>query len=226
MGVSTAPLADWPWETLGNLKYIMFAPFVAKAAHSHFFAARHSSTDSWWFHLVLLVFLRYLQQQAWITVSRLYFLVKKYQIQQFALSYEQVDREFHCDNHMIFQSLALAAAHVWIPAFRDLPLFNWTGLLLLVFFHVVFTEPIYYFVHRAMHSSHILFCNYHSLHHASTTPEPATAGTRTFLEELIQSALIAIPIIGVMALGGGSVVMIYVYLLSFDFFKQLGHCNL
>lgn len=45
------------------------------------------------------------------------------------------------------------------------------------------------------------------------------------LEQILQSLLVCVPLLGAAALGGGSMAMIYIYLIAFDFFKCWGHSN-
>lgn len=78
--------------------------------------------------------------------------------------------------------------------------------------------------HRSFHRGS-LFENYHSLHHTSTRPEPSTAGTTSFLEQLVMVSLMGIPIFGVVLMGEGSVGMFFVYFLGFGFMKFMIHSN-
>lgn len=45
------------------------------------------------------------------------------------------------------------------------------------------------------------------------------------LEQMLQSSLLLLPMMGAAALGGASKSMVYIYLLAFDFFKCWGHSN-
>ena len=51
------------------------------------------------------------------------------------------------------------------------------------------------------------------------------AGSATFLEHLILSAVVGIPVLGSSLMGFGSISMIYGYVLIFDFLRCLGHSN-
>jgi hypothetical protein len=51
------------------------------------------------------------------------------------------------------------------------------------------------------------------------------AGYATFLEHLMLSVVIGIPMLGASVMGYGSISMIYAYVLIFDFLRCLGHCN-
>jgi hypothetical protein len=45
------------------------------------------------------------------------------------------------------------------------------------------------------------------------------------LEQVLQTGLIGLAMVGTVILGGASISMIYIYLLTFDFLKCMGHCN-
>ena len=51
------------------------------------------------------------------------------------------------------------------------------------------------------------------------------AGSATFLEHLILSAVVGIPILGSSLMGLGSMSMVYGHVLIFDFLRCLGHSN-
>ncbi|KAJ7533919.1 hypothetical protein O6H91_13G071200 [Diphasiastrum complanatum] len=215
-------LAEWPWQRIGNLKYFLFAPIILKALHANVGGGYES--DNWCLHVLIVSSLRYIQHQCWNSYSRLHCLVKKHQIQKFGTDFVQVDREFHCDNFIIFQALVAVAAHMWVPGFSNLSVWNFGGILSALLVHMGATEFLYYWAHRALHEK-FFYSQYHSYHHASSTPEPSTAGTRTFLEELLQTALMAVAIMGSVFGGRGSIALLYIYLLAFDFLKHMGHCN-
>ncbi|CAK9238256.1 unnamed protein product [Sphagnum jensenii] len=222
MGVRTPIFFEWHWERLGNFKYVFAAPVVANAIHGFISGAK--DVDNWCYHLLLLGALRCLCQQLWTTYSRLHCLVKKHQINACGIEFEQVDREFHSDNHMLLQLLLLLAAHSWIPGFSNLPMWNMRGLMILFLLHTGPVEFLYYWMHRAFHSEP-LFQRYHSLHHLSVVTEPPTGSVTTMLEQVLQTGLIGLAMVVTVMLGGASISMIYIYLLTFDFLKCMGHCN-
>lgn len=45
------------------------------------------------------------------------------------------------------------------------------------------------------------------------------------LEQMLQSALLLVPILGATIMGGASMSMVYIYFIAFDFFKCWGHSN-
>lgn len=50
-------------------------------------------------------------------------------------------------------------------------------------------------------------------------------GVSSFLEQILWAGLMGIPLLGTVLLGDASVSMIYIYWLTFDFLKNLAHCN-
>ncbi|KAH8957646.1 hypothetical protein BDL97_07G103400 [Sphagnum fallax] len=227
MGAQTPIFFEWYWERLGNFKYAFVVPVVANATHGFLYpaGAAQDVQDNWCFHLLLLGALRYICQQLWTSYSRLHCLVKKHQINACGIEFEQVDREFHSDNHMLLQLLFLLAAHSWLPGFSNLPMWNMRGLIILLLLHAGPVEFLYYWIHRAFHSQPLLFQSYHSFHHLSVVTEPPTGSVTTMLEQVLQTGLIGVAMVGTVMLGGGSISMIYIYLLAFDSLKCMGHCN-
>lgn len=63
-----------------------------------------------------------------------------------------------------------------MPSLRDLPLWNFNGLLLALVLHIGLSEPLYYWAHKKLHSG-LLFAAYHSIHHSSAVPHSFT-GTK------------------------------------------------
>eukprot|EP01018_Ginkgo_biloba_P039719 Gb_32154 [translate_table: standard] len=211
---------SWPWELLNNYKYYLFAPLVLKAAHEWY----HGGDDDWFLHIIVISFLRCVIYQLWHMYSRTEFFSRKHQIHPFATDYDQIDREFHWDNYVIFQAWIATFGHVWVPGLRSLPLWNGRGVISVLILHMGPTELLYYCAHRAFHEG-FLFKNYHSIHHASTRPEPSTAGTTSFLEQLVAVSSMEIPILGVARMNEASIGMLYIYLLGFDFIKFMIHSN-
>lgn len=223
MGEQAAVLAEWPWESLGNYKYWFYAPFLFKLFQSYFLGVR-AAGDTWYFYMLVLMIGRYAVQQFWNTLTRLHSLVQKYEIHAYAVGFEQIDREFHSDNHIMLQFLFISLAHAWFPGLRNMPNWNAQGLLWVILFHAGVTEPVYYWMHRAFHTDS-LYKKYHSLHHLSVVPEPPTGFVTTMLEQGLQSILVCIPIVGAAAMGTASMGLVFVYVLTFDFLKCWGHSN-
>ncbi|KAH7287319.1 hypothetical protein KP509_32G049600 [Ceratopteris richardii] len=106
-----------------------------------------------------------------------------------------------------------------------MPFWSTRGLVLVLLLHVGPAEMLYYFIHRALHTSYF-FENYHKLHHESVTPEPSTAGVSSFLEQIWISAIMGIVVIGSTVIGGASVFNLYAYVLFFDCLRCYGHSGI
>jgi len=220
-------LYEFPWESLGGAKYVLYLPFL------YIIAAGLDDADNFAFHMMMLVGLRYLQAFAWHFVSRNHALSGRTRIQAKLVEFEQVDREANWDDYIILHLYVITAVH-YLPflycwngtchAYRDFPLYSGKGLLQLLLVHAGPTEFIYYWLHRALHW-HSLYAKYHSHHHASFVPEAITGSVHPFMEHLMYTANFAIPLLGTWAVGGASIAMFYVYLLGFDLLNIIGHCN-
>eukprot|EP00250_Pteridium_aquilinum_P008052 c17630_g1_i1 orf=480-2333(+) len=213
-------LSAWPWQHIGNYKYMLYMPIVGGAW------ARLDSpiTENICLHILLITVARLLIYELWNFVSRFLPFISHLQIRSDGLSYRQVDREWHCDNPHLLQALLLFAGHQWGGLFQNLPFWNGKGLLIILLLHMGPAELLYYCLHRAFHTPYF-FRNYHKLHHESVTPEPSTAGSSTFLEQVVMAMVMGVPLLGGSWLGGGSLVNLYVYLLLFEFLRALGHSN-
>lgn len=221
-----APLSAWPWENLGVFKYLLYGPFVAKVLYSRFHDQEDQSHEdsSWCLHLLIVCALRGLIHQLWSSYNNMLFLTRNRRILQQAVGFKQIDSEWDWDNFIILQALIASMASYMFPFLENLPLWNAKGFIAVLTLHMAVSEPLYYWVHRFVHGSP-LFTQYHSLHHSSPVPHPFTAGYATFLEHLMLSVVIGIPMLGASVMGYGSISMIYAYVLIFDFLRCLGHCN-
>ncbi|KAF8407305.1 hypothetical protein HHK36_006432 [Tetracentron sinense] len=217
-----APLSAWPWENLGTLKYLLYGPFLAKVLYS--MVSEDTQKDSWCLHMLIICALRGLIYQLWSSYSNMLFLTRNRRVFQQGIDFKQIDREWDWDNFIILQAFLASMACYSFPFIGNLPLWNTRGFIYALVLHMGVSEPLYYWIHRYFHADS-LFNHYHSLHHASVVPQTSTAGIATFLEHLILSLLIGIPILGPSLIGSGSTSMIYVYVLSFDFLRCLGHSN-
>ncbi|KAG0556124.1 hypothetical protein KC19_11G028000 [Ceratodon purpureus] len=219
--VTQAFLGEWPLERLGNYKYWVYAPFLFKLYLTTFRGALPES-DNWYLYMFGLIIARYAVQQFWNTITRLHAVTRTYEIHRYAVDFEQVDRE---DNHMMLQFLFFSVAHSWFPGFSNFTSgWNSKGLLWVLLFHVGPTECLYYWVHRIFHID-ALYKKYHSFHHLSVVPEPPTGFITTMLEQMLQSLLVCIPLLGAAVMGTASMGLIYVYVIAFDFLKCVGHSN-
>ncbi|KAF8392960.1 hypothetical protein HHK36_021200 [Tetracentron sinense] len=217
-----APLSAWPWENLGIFKYLLYGPFLAKVIHSMIY--EDSQMDSWCLHILIICALRGLIHQLWSTYSNMLFLTRNHRVLQQGVDFKQIDKEWDWDNFLILQSLMASMACYSFSFLSNLPLWNTRGCIYALILHMGVSEPLYYWVHKYFHSDY-LYTRYHSLHHASAVPQTSTAGSATFLEHLILSVVIGIPILGASLIGSGSTSMIYGYVLIFDFLRCLGHSN-
>nr|XP_043636086.1 very-long-chain aldehyde decarbonylase CER3-like isoform X2 [Erigeron canadensis] len=128
------------------------------------------------------------------------------------------------DNFIILQAYVASIIFLMNPLMTNLPIWKTTGILTCIVFHIGFSEPLYYWLHRLLHSSY-LFQQYHWLHHSSEVNHPYTAGHATFLEHLLFCIVIGVPIFGTTLIGHGSVIMFYGYVLVFDLLRCMGHSN-
>ncbi|KAG0623686.1 hypothetical protein M758_3G193600 [Ceratodon purpureus] len=222
MVAKEAFLAEWPWEKLHHFKYAVYTPFLYRLMQTLVYGK--GEADNWSMHMFWLVVARYAVQQLWGSVSRLHCIVRRRVVHENAGSFDQVDREFHSDNHIMLQLVFLSMAHAWFPGFSHISTWNVKGLFCAFLLHASVVESIYYGMHRAFHTES-LFRNYHYLHHLSTVPEPATGGITTMLEQALQSLLLLVPLLGAAALGSASISMVYIYFIAFDLFKCWGHSN-
>ncbi|KAG2584216.1 hypothetical protein PVAP13_6KG287900 [Panicum virgatum] len=217
-----APLASWPWENLGTYKYLLCGPLVAKAAGGR--AWERASPDHWCFLLSLLFFLRAATYRLWAIFTNMLFLNRRRVIARDGVDFQQIDKEWHWDNFLILQFWLAAAAVYAFPSLRQLPPWDARGAAAALLLHVAATEPLFYLLHRTLHTGR-LFADYHSLHHSSRILQPYSAGFATPLEILAISALMAVPVAAACAAGLGSAWLVFGYTLAFDFLRAMGHCN-
>lgn len=220
------PLAAWPWEWAETYKYLLYFPLGVQVVLKYFHG--ESIVNNTYFHILLLSLLRCVVYQMWHSLSRSTFFFKTRRIQDAQVEFEQVDREYDWDNHVILQAvIAAACAQRWGPSLiADLPFWNLKGVLLLMLLHMGPAELIYYCMHRAFHKNVYLYGGYHYLHHISNRPEPSTAGTATFLEHLLLTVVMFLPLAGIIAAKVASVGVFHAYVLGFDFMRNMIHSNL
>ncbi|OVA15729.1 Fatty acid hydroxylase [Macleaya cordata] len=203
--------------------YLLYGPLVAKVVQSRAWE-EGGQKDAWCLHILILCALRGFIHVLWCSYSNMHFLTRTRRILQQGVDFKQIDREWHWDNFIILQGFMACIAYYSFPFLGNLPLWNSKGCIYALLLHVGVSEPLYYWIHRSLHSNY-LFKNYHSIHHASAVPQSLTAGNATPLEHLILGLIIGIPTLGVSLVGYGSVVMIYGYILIFDSLRCLGHSN-
>ncbi|PON56046.1 Fatty acid hydroxylase [Parasponia andersonii] len=215
-------LSAWPWENLGSYKYLLLGPLFGKVFHS--MIREDIQKDSWYFHVVMIYLVRCLIYQLWSSYSNMLFLTRNRRILQKGVDFNQIDKEWHWDNFLILQTLLASIGCYIFPFLQTLPLWDPRGLITVLILHIGVSEPLYYWVHRFFHKNY-LFTNYHSLHHSAPVPQPFTAGNATFLEHLVLSFIIGLPLFGASLLGYGSISSVYGYVFVFDFLRCLGHSN-
>lgn len=209
----------FPWEDMGDYKYLLFAPFAVAVLTGN------DNADHWALHMLVIAGLRYVNAQFWISLSRIHAITQKTRIQEKGNDFKQVDREDNWDDYIILQAIVMTIVHN-LPylGFGGFPAFDAKGLYHLLWLHVGPTEFVYYWLHRALHH-HSLYKAYHSHHHASFVPEPITGTVHPFMEHIMYTANFAIPLLGTFFCGGASMSMFYIYLLGFDALNAIGHCN-
>ncbi|KAK6153840.1 hypothetical protein DH2020_013479 [Rehmannia glutinosa] len=152
------------------------------------------------------------------------FLNRTRRINQHGVEFNQIDAEWHWDNFLILQALAASLLYLSFPSLAKFPIWDIRGFICCLILHIGISEPLYYWLHRLLHSSN-LFHQYHWLHHSSKVLHPFTAGHATFLEHLLLCVVVGIPTLGTAFIGYGSITLMYSYLLAFDVLQCLGHCN-
>lgn len=235
--------------------------------------------ETWCLCILIISMIRALGHLYWNSFSHMLFFTRNRLIVHKGVDFKQIDTEWDwyivfqyfdfqffsvwfdiwflpfCvsrDNFIILQALVASMAYYIFPCFQNLPIWNTKGFIALLILHVIFTEPVYYFLHRHFHNG-FLFSHYHSLHHASQVTQPTTgscpsihvilqllmfggiwfgpffdiftAGSATLLEHIVFGSIVAAPILFVSMIGYGSASLIVAYVLTFDFLRCLGHTN-
>jgi len=213
---------EFPWAKLPSqsMKYAIYVPMLYRA-----FAHNKDDDDNWNFHMTMIIVMRYLMAQFFISLSRVHAITERTRIQAKGIDYKQVDREDHWDDYIMLQYLVMSAVH-YCPGlgFSHFPLFDRKGMWQLLLLHCGPTEYVYYWLHRLLHH-HTLYSAYHSHHHASFVTEPITGSVHPFMEHIMYTANFAIPLLGTWLCNGASISMFYVYLIGFDLLNSIGHCN-
>eukprot|EP00250_Pteridium_aquilinum_P008302 c17835_g1_i1 orf=132-2018(+) len=225
MAPESPPLSAWPWKWAETYKYLLYVPLGSQVMLKFFHG--ESILNNTYFHILLLSLLRCAVYQSWHVVSRSTFFYKTRRIQDEMVDFKQVDREYDWDNYVILQAMTAAAcAQTWAPSLiAGMPSTNLKGVLLLMLLHMGPAELLYYCIHRAFHRNEYLYRGYHYLHHLSFRPEPSTAGTATFLEHLLLTVVMALPLAGIIAAKVASVGVLYAYVLGIDFMRTMIHSN-
>ncbi|CAN8253124.1 unnamed protein product [Cochlearia groenlandica] len=221
-----AIFSDWPWGNFGNLKYLLYAPLATQVLYSWTYEEDYTRA-LWCLHILIICGIKGLVHVLWSTYTNMLFLNRTLRINPKGVDFKQIDHEWHWDNYILMQAIiASVICYMSTPLMmNNLPLWNTKGLITLIVLHVIFTEPLYYFLHKTLHSNNYIFTKYHSFHHSSQVPHPMTASNATLLENLVLCVVFGVPLIGSCLLGVGSISLVYLYAITFDFLRCLGHCN-
>ncbi|KAK9100003.1 hypothetical protein Scep_023433 [Stephania cephalantha] len=214
-----APLSTWPWENLGNFKYLLYGPLVAQVIYSRMH--EDAPKMEWCLHILAICALRLYIYLLWCIYGRMYFFTKRRLIEGKTVDFKQIDSEWNWENFIILHGL-IASVACYSLSYINLPLWNLKGIVCALIFHVGVSEPLYYFIHKKLHSNQYLFTHYHSLHHSSPVQECLTAGHATPLEHLILGVVMGIPMLATCLIGLGSLGMIYGYVFIFDCLRVVG----
>ncbi|OAY64616.1 Protein ECERIFERUM 1 [Ananas comosus] len=225
MASKPGPFTEWPWQRLGNFKYVVLAPWVLHGL-------RMVATKGWreldvitYNAIFPSLLLRMIHNQIWITLSRFQNARSKHQIVDRSIEFEQVDRERNWDDQIIFNGLLLYVGFTFIPSSAQrLPMWRTDGAVMIALLHAGPVEFLYYWFHRALHH-HFLYSRYHSHHHASIVTEPITSVIHPFAEHVVYYALFTIPMLTTVLTGRGSIIALLAYTTYLDFMNNMGHCN-
>ncbi|KAI3993875.1 hypothetical protein MKX01_002888 [Papaver californicum] len=237
MATEPGILTDWPWKHLGNrFKYIVLASWVLDSMYTALKMAKEekesSSNDDTRIYLIILPLLlwRIIHAQIWTSYARFRTAKARNRIVDKPIEFEQVDREGNWDDNIILNGVIFYLGCKWVPgaAMENSPMPFWRadGVVITILIHMGAVEFLYYWLHRALHY-HFLYSRYHSHHHATIVPEPATCNC---------FSLFLIPIVTVIVTGTALIVAvgknemkttvaIVGYITFIDFMNYLGHCN-
>ncbi|KAK3144285.1 hypothetical protein QOZ80_4AG0311000 [Eleusine coracana subsp. coracana] len=220
MATRPGPLTQWPWQWMGNFKYLVLAPAVLHTAH-RVATKGWADLDPAYATMLPALLLRMIHNQIWISLSR---YQTKNLIVDRSIDFEQVDRERSWDDQIIFNGLEFYLAYATIPNVRLLPIWRTDGAIITALLHIGPVEFLYYWFHRALHH-HILYSRYHSHHHASIVTEPITSVIHPFAEHVVYFMLFSIATLTPIFMGCGSVLGVVLYIAYIDFMNNMGHCN-
>lgn len=224
--MGAAFLSSWPWDNLGFFKYVLYGPLVGKALASR--AWEPASPDHWLCLLLALFALRAFTYQLWSSYSNMLFLTRRRRVVPDGVDFRQVDHEWDWDNFLVLQTLigaALVNGPLLLPGLENLRVWDPRGLGIALLLHVGFSEPVFYWAHRALHGAPLFFSQYHAGHHSTPVTQPLTAGFGTPLEALLLTLTMGVPLAGAFLMGAGSVGLVYVHLLTFDYLRSMGYSN-
>ncbi|XP_015689368.1 very-long-chain aldehyde decarbonylase GL1-4 isoform X1 [Oryza brachyantha] len=223
MATRPGPLTEWPWQRLGNFKYVVMAPVVVHGAH-RVVSKGWGDIDLAYSLILPSLLLRMIHNQIWISLSRYQTARSKHRIVDRGIEFDQVDRERGWDDQILFNGLLFYVGYLAMPSVRRMPLWRTDGAVMTALVHTGPVEFLYYWFHRALHH-HFLYSRYHSHHHASIVTEPITSVIHPFAEHVVYFILFAIPILSTIYVGNVSAMGIVAYIAYIDFMNNMGHCN-
>ncbi|CAL9132770.1 unnamed protein product [Musa acuminata var. zebrina] len=214
---------EWPWQRLGNFKYLVLAPW---SLHSLYLALSKERKELDLTYLIILpsLLLRMLHNQVWISLARFQNARSKNRIVDKSIEFEQVDRERNWDDQIIFNGILFYLGYFYIPGATNLPVWRTDGALLMALLHMGPVEFLYYWFHRALHH-HFLYSRYHSHHHASVVTEPITSVIHPFAEHVVYFLLFSIPMVTTIVTRRASILALLGYVAYIDLMNNMGHCN-
>ncbi|KMS99859.1 hypothetical protein BVRB_1g017110 [Beta vulgaris subsp. vulgaris] len=222
MAFTPGILTHWPWECLGNFKYVIVAPF---AIHSiYLYVVGSEDRDLGYLAIIPFMLWRMLHNQIWISFSRYRTAKGNNLIVDKSLEFEQVDRERNWDDQILLNVIAFYLANRGMETAKNVPFFRMDGLIYAFLLHMGPVEFLYYWLHRALHH-HFLYSRYHSHHHLSIVTEPITSVIHPFAEHILYFTLFAIPTLSTTLARTSSIVSLALYVTYIDLMNNMGHCN-
>ncbi|XP_021286619.1 protein ECERIFERUM 1-like isoform X2 [Herrania umbratica] len=223
MATKPGILTNWPWESLGNFKYVILAPWLVHSAYSW---ATNAGNEKDLANFLIFIFLttRILHCQIWVSYSRYRTAKGTNRIVDKGIDFEQVDRESNWDDQIILIGIILYLGNMILPEASHLPIWRSDGVIITILLHTGPVEFLYYWLHRALHH-HYLYSRYHSHHHSSIVTEPITSVIHPFTEIISYVLLFMIPMLTTISMGTASIVSLFGYVTYIDFMNNMGHCN-
>ncbi|CAM8899559.1 unnamed protein product [Rhodiola kirilowii] len=216
-------LTDWPWKPLGSFKYLIIAPWATRSTY-YFLTANEKERDLTNFFFLLVLLMRVIHTQIWISYSRYRTAKGTNRIVDKNIEFEQVHRENNWDDQILLNGILFNLVTAYVPGASNLPMWRTDGVILAVLVHAGPVEFLYYWFHRALHH-HFLYSRYHSHHHASIVTEPHTSVIHPFAEHIVYFILFGLPMMIPIFTGVASVGCIAGYLFYVDMLNCIGHCN-
>ncbi|XP_050156186.1 very-long-chain aldehyde decarbonylase CER1-like [Malus sylvestris] len=198
-------LTEWPWKPLGNLKYLILAPWVIHSTLL-FIVNDGKDRDSTYLLMFPLMLWRMIHNQIWITLSRYRTAKGNGRIVDKGLEFDQVDREKNWDDQILFNGGLSYLVNRMFSGAQNMPLWRTDGVIFTFLLHAGLVEYFYYWFHRALHH-HYLYSRYHSRHHSSIVTEPITSVIHPFAEHVVYSMIFSMPILATVFIGTVSCLM-------------------